>query len=145
MNDFPSIRWWPVVACGLMLAACSGGPPPRGEISQAQLAVQQAGTQSKASDYAPLQLQKAREKLDKAQQAVDDDEYEMARRYAEEALVDAQLAQAKAEAASTEQAARDMQASIETLRQEVQRGIDARNATDNASGPGGQNGTGGAP
>jgi hypothetical protein len=48
-------------------------------------------------------------------------EYEQARRLAENALANAQLAEAKAEAESTQQVADELRKSIEALRAEIQR------------------------
>jgi hypothetical protein len=82
--------------------------------------VQQAD-KSKASAYAPRELGLAREKFDRAKRAMDVEHYEEARRFAEQALVDAQLAETKAEADSAEQTARELRKAIESLRDEAQR------------------------
>jgi predicted Holliday junction resolvase-like endonuclease len=87
-------------------------------LSQAELAVQEAN-QSKAPEYASLDLHTAREQLASAKQALDKKEYEQSRRLAERALVHAQLAEAKAEAESTRRAAAELRKSIEALRQEA--------------------------
>jgi hypothetical protein len=49
------------------------------------------------------------------------EEYTRARRLAEEALVDAQLAEAKADSEEARRAANDLRQSLETLRREAQR------------------------
>ncbi|HXH12941.1 MAG TPA: DUF4398 domain-containing protein [Alphaproteobacteria bacterium] len=109
-------------ACGLV--GCAGNPPIE-TLSQADMAVQQA-TKATASQYAPLELQTAREQLDKAKLAMDDEEYEEARRLADQALVNAQLAEAKAGAEKSRQAAAELRRSIETLRAELQRSSTGR-------------------
>jgi hypothetical protein len=63
----------------------------------------------------------AREKLLAAQKAMDDDDYEEARRLAEQATVDAQLAQAKASSAETQQQAAELRKTIDALREEAVR------------------------
>lgn len=101
-------------------SACSSTNPPTGAVSQAELAVRQAG-QSKASQYAPTELSNARDKLDRAKRAMDAERYVEARRLAEQALADAQLAEARAEAEQQRRAASEMRRSIETLREEATR------------------------
>jgi hypothetical protein len=81
--------------------------------------VQQA-SQSKAPEYAPLDLHLAREQLDSAKRALNTGAYERARRLTEQALVHAQLAEAKAEAESTHRAAVELAKSIEALRRELE-------------------------
>lgn len=100
------------------LAACSSPQPPKSALSQAELAVQDANG-SEASQFAALELQKARDKLQQAHEAMDKKHYKQARRLAEEATVNAQLAQAKAQSQSAQNAAQQLQQSIDTLRQEV--------------------------
>jgi hypothetical protein len=84
------------------------------------LAIQDA-TKSKASQYAPLELRMARDKFDKAQRAMNNKEYIHARRLAEEALVDAELAEAKASSEDARRTANELQQSLETLRREAER------------------------
>jgi hypothetical protein len=108
----------------LGMAGCAGNPP-LATLSQAELAVQQADKQT-ASQYAPLELKTAREELERAKRAVDDEEYDEARRLADQALVDAQLAEAKAGAEKARQAAAELQKSIQTLRAELQRSSPGR-------------------
>jgi len=107
-----------LISSALGISGCSAGRPPTGALSQAELAVQQA-SQSKAPEYAPLDLHLAREQLDSAKRALGKKEYEQARRLAEQALVHAQLAEAKAEAESTRRTAAELARSIEALRREV--------------------------
>jgi hypothetical protein len=104
----------------LGLGGCSSGKAPTATLSKAELAVDQAN-QSEASEYASLELQMAREHLANAKQAMQQENYEQARRLAEKALVNAQLAETKAEAASARQAAEELRKSIESLRREVER------------------------
>jgi hypothetical protein len=89
------------------------------------LAVQQAD-QSTASVYAPLELQTARDQLREAKRAMAAEEYEAARRFADQALVNAQLAEAKGGAGKARTAAEELRKSIETLRGELERVSTAR-------------------
>ena len=68
----------------------------------------------------------ARKELESAQQAMREKEYTTARRLAERALVNAQLAAAKAETEQTRQAAAALQRSIESLRQEAESPVSRR-------------------
>jgi hypothetical protein len=110
----------PFVFTILSLAGCSTVPPPKDSIAAADLAVREAN-KSKAPQYSPLELRKAMDKLDEAKRAMDKEEYIRARRLAEEALVDAQLAEAKAASEDARRAANDVRQSLETLRREAER------------------------
>jgi len=102
------------------LSGCAGKPPAAtvSQVSQADLAVQQA-SKSKAPDYASVELYTAREQLAGAQEAMHRKDYTQARRWAERALVNAQLAETKAEAEQTRRAAAELRQSIEALRREA--------------------------
>jgi hypothetical protein len=115
----------PLLFGGLVMSGCSGLKPPLGTLSQAELAVQQAD-QSTASVYAPLELQTARDQLREAKRAMAAEEYEAARRFADQALVNAQLAEAKGGAGKARTAAEELRKSIETLRGELERVSTAR-------------------
>ncbi|HEY7316028.1 MAG TPA: DUF4398 domain-containing protein [Candidatus Binatia bacterium] len=103
-----------------VLAGCSTISPPKGDLAAADLAVQQAN-KSKAPQYSPLELRKAMDKLDEAKRAMSKEEYLKARDLAEEALVDAQLAEAKADSEDAKRTASDLRQSLETLRREAER------------------------
>lgn len=123
MNKLALLWLWVgalVVCATLAMSGCSAGRPPTETLSQADLAIQQAD-KSTASQHAPLELQTARERLAKATRAMDEKEYDVARRLAGQALVDAQLAEAKAQAEKARQAAVELRKSIETLRTELER------------------------
>jgi hypothetical protein len=104
------------------LSSCAGKPPAAtvAQVSQAELAVQQA-SKSKAPEYASVELYTAREQLAGAQEALQKKEYTQARRWAERALVNAQLAETKAESEQTRRAAAELRQSIEALRHEAEK------------------------
>ena len=112
----------PLIGGALALGGCSAARPPTIEMAQADMAVRQA-SDSKAPDYAPTELRVAQEKLLGAQQAVSADEYERARRLAEQAAVDAQLAQAKGEAGDAQHNAAELRRTIDALRSEAVRPV----------------------
>lgn len=111
-----------LAATALFVAGCASNdvPPPRAELARAELAVEQAVT-GEATEYAPLALREAREKLTGARDAVDDKDYRRAERLAKEAQVSAQLALSEAQAGRAQLLAKQNLQSIETLRQEIQR------------------------
>lgn len=119
-----ALRQWAgvLLACGIIgiSGGCASTPPPRETIGQAELAVTEAG-QGKAPQYAAPELSKARSKLDEAKRAMDAERYIEARRLAEQALVDAQLAAAKAQAEEQRQTLQELRKSIEALQEEAVR------------------------
>jgi hypothetical protein len=110
----------PFVLAALSVAGCSTVSPPKDSVAAADLAVKEAN-KSKAPQYSPLELRKAMDKLDEAKRAMTKKEYVQARRLAEEALVDAQLAEAKAASEDARRTASDVRQSLETLRREAER------------------------
>lgn len=110
-----------IPALTLLLGACgTTHQPPLAKIAAAELAIRQA-EESNARDHAALELRYARDKLQSAKTAVesgDDDRFPLAEQQADAALADARLAEAKARAARAEKIERDMQKSLEALRQE---------------------------
>lgn len=111
-----------IIGAGLVvvLAACASGPAPEAELAAAELAVNQA-EQANAPAQAPGPYQLARDKLERARDAVEDGENFEARRLAEQALADAQLAEAEARSTVARQNAAELRAAIETLQDEIAR------------------------
>lgn len=92
------------LAASLGLAACAGTPPPIGQLGAAEQAIAGA-EQAGALQHAPVELQRARDKLAAADDAVRNEENDAARRLAEEARADAELAAARAQSATAAEAA----------------------------------------
>jgi hypothetical protein len=114
------------LAVGAVAAAgCAGkrGPTPR--VETAAVAIRGA-ERSGGAQYAPLELRLAREKLDKARRALDDDKHDEAWRLSEEALADAQLAEAKANSEKARRNAEEVRQSIQALRSEATRPLEER-------------------
>lgn len=101
---------------------CSTPRKPAQEIEKAELAIETADA-SPTPDVASLELRLAREKVEGAKKALADDEYDLARQLAEQAQVDAQLAEAKAESAAARESAVELEQTINTLRDEAERGV----------------------
>ena len=123
MRKSTVVQWWiagPLLSGALGISACATAQPPVASLSRAELAVRQA-SESNASQYAPMELQSARERLDEARLALDAREYERAHRLADQALADASLAEARSETESMRQTARDLRLSSGELRDEAAR------------------------
>jgi hypothetical protein len=78
-------------------------------------------TQAGSNQFAPLQLNSAVEKLASAEKAMQSKNYELARRLAEEAQVEAELALAITGSAKAQLAADAIHENSRVLRQEIER------------------------
>lgn len=103
-----------------VMACASTGPAPLDLISRVEMVIQGARS-SQAETYAPLPLKLAEEKLAEAKAAMDEDDYDRARRAAEAALADAELAQSRAKAEKTKRLSEDMEKSVRSLHEEIER------------------------
>ncbi len=102
-----------------LLAGCgSSKQPPTEKMATAESYINTA-RETEARDL--VELRRAEDKLSQAKAAVAEEEYEVAERLAEQALIDARLAEAKAESNAARQATEDLRDSIDTLRREVNR------------------------
>ena len=102
------------------LASCASVPPPTDWIREAELATAEAD-HAEAQVYAPLELRLAREKLASAKQANADGDRIQARRFAEAALVDAELATLKSQTAKRKRGVAELEATVEALGGELER------------------------
>lgn len=110
------------VACAL---ACSTPRRPYQAVEQADAAVRRADIGGEAAQHAPLELRLAREKLDEAREKLQDEQYTDARRLAEKALADVELAEARAQSQVARDTARDMREALQTIQTEAVRGVEA--------------------
>ena len=109
------------VAMGIMLmVGCAAKVAPVENISSAEMAIKEAES-SNAGVNAPLELKLATEKLSQAKAAMQKEEFEEARRLADEALLDAKLAEGKSRSEKAKKATQELRDSIQTLRQEIER------------------------
>ncbi len=105
----------------LALGACaSQKTPATADVAVSRAAVENA-TSAGAADLAPAEMQSARDKLMRANQALAAKDYGVARDLANQASVDAKLAQSKANSAKASNAADELQQSIRVLREELDR------------------------
>jgi len=123
MSFLPQLPQWfkfPIVCGVLAVTGCSAARPPEAAVGQAELAVRQAA-ESKAPVYAPSEFRIAQEKSLGAQRAMSEEEYDYARRLAEQAVVDAQLAQARAGAAEAQKNVEEVRKTMNALQSEASR------------------------
>ena len=99
------------------LAACASGPVPLEQLAVAKESVQRA-EQAGATELAPVELSTARDKLQRAEQAGANHQGQTATMLADQANVDAQLAEATAREHKSHKAEMELQASLQALRQE---------------------------
>lgn len=106
---------------GLLLTACAGNPPTE------QFAVTESAVRSAVSaggpEYAAVEMRAAQEKWKEAELAMQKENYEQARKLAEQAEWDACVAERKAEAAKAQKAVEDAQQGIRELREEGMRNV----------------------
>src|SRR5580693_8158826 len=108
------------VAVAVGLAACASTPIPNEKIAVAKASVARA-EQSGAPELAPVEMAAARDKLARAEKAAADRNAEPATQLAEQANVDAELAEATARQQRSHKAALEFDASMQALRSESMR------------------------
>jgi hypothetical protein len=105
----------------LALGACaSAGPPPVAAMTTARASVAQAESAG-ALQAAPVEMLAAREKLAKAEASVRAEKFADARRMAEQATADAELAERKSRAVKAGKAAEELARGNAALEQELAR------------------------
>lgn len=93
---------------------------PTSALAEAQKATAQA-EQVGGREYAPLELRNASKKLEEARAAIRKKDHKKATQLVEQALVDAELAEMKSLSAKAQAAVTELQESIRTLRDEINR------------------------
>jgi hypothetical protein len=120
MNSHRHLAYAGVAALAIALAACATLPPPTEHIAATRAAIQSAEVAG-AAQASTVELAQARDKRTAAQLAVSANDNERARRLADEALVDAQLAQAKAATARAREGLAQAEAALRAMREETTR------------------------
>lgn len=104
------------------LAACSSAPELSEErVTRSETIVQEAEQTVGGSESGAVELQKAKEKLAAAREALDAERPVEAERLGLQAQLHAELAIARTQSAAARHAADEMLASVETLRKEAER------------------------
>jgi hypothetical protein len=106
---------WCVTAFGIV--ACAATPLTAERLALAEQSIQRAEA-AEAADFARMELSAARSKYAAAQAAADKRDAELATMLAEQADVDAQLAEHTARAKRSEELAGEMDAQMRDLREE---------------------------
>jgi septal ring factor EnvC (AmiA/AmiB activator) len=110
--------FWCAIAFGIV--ACASSPPPVEKLAVAKSSIERA-EQAQAAQFAQIELNSARNKYAAAQAAADKHDAEVAARLADQADIDAQLAESTARAKQQEQLVTEMDASLRDLRNETLR------------------------
>ena len=109
------------LAAGLAaLSGCASTPAPTEQLAVAEAAVQRANTTA-TSESSAIELKVATNKLAAARQAMASKDYELARRLAEQAEVDADVAALRAQSARSRQAAQESKDASRVLSEEINR------------------------
>jgi hypothetical protein len=119
-KSFWSLRCLPsvVILSIFQIAGCNTANPPSDSITRAETGLRTA-IEARADELAPMDLQRAREKFEASKKAAAAGNNEEARRLAEAAQAEAELAEAKADAEIMRWAAAGLRRSIDALRQEM--------------------------
>jgi len=109
------------VAAAIFMAGCaSTTPAPTEQMAVSKAAVSNASSAG-GNEFAPLQFKSAMEKMDGAERAMGEKNYVRAKQLAEQAQVDAKLAEAAARSAKAQKAADAVKEDNRVLRQEIDR------------------------
>lgn len=117
------------------IVACASAPMPVDKLAVAKSSIERA-EQAQAAQFAQVELASARNKFTAAQAAAEKRDGEVAARLADQAEVDAQLAESTARAKQQEQLVTEMEASLRDLRNETLRNGTTGNGTTGGSGAG---------
>jgi hypothetical protein len=121
MNSNYSHRWATgAIACVLVLAGCASTPAPTEQMAVSRSAVANA-VSAGGTEHAAVEMKSAQDKMDRANRAMGKEDYDEARRLAEQAQADARLAEKKAHSAKAEKAAAVTQEDTRVLREEMNR------------------------
>ncbi len=109
-----------LLAVALWLSGCASTPPPTAQLAVATSAIAHAAAAG-AADTAPVEMGMAREKLGRANAALAAKDNDTALAMAQQAALDAQLAEARGEAARSRKAADALGEAGRALREEMSR------------------------
>ena len=109
-----------VAGGALALAGCSGNPPTT-QLAVATQALNAAETAG-ATEFAPVEMQAARQKMNAAEKADFEKDYKKAKELAEQAEWDARVAERKARAEKVQRSVQDAERGVQELRNEGLRG-----------------------
>jgi len=108
------------VISAIFIAGCASIPAPTEQMAVSKAAVNNA-LSAGSNEFAPVQLKSAMEKMDAAERAMTERNYELARQLAEQAQIDAKLAGTMARSSKAQKAADALQEGSRVLRKEIDR------------------------
>lgn len=108
------------IVAAAVLTGCATRPAPTQEIATATASIEAARTAG-AGETATVELNRAVDKLERARALSRDGQQVEARRLAEDANADAQVARAKAGAVSSQRGLVELRASVQSLRNDMAR------------------------
>ena len=103
------------------LAACASSPAPTEQMAVTRTTVNRVAAAPAVATSAPVDLQRAQQKLIQAEKALADGDHKNARRLAAEAEVDARVAETRTDAARNATNLAQVQDSIRALQEEINR------------------------
>jgi hypothetical protein len=109
-----------IAVIAIMIAGCASNPAPMEQLAVSKAAVTNAARNG-GNEYAPIELKSATEKMDAAERAMDEEDYALAKQLAEEAQVDAKLAETKTDLAKVQKSVDEAQESNRVLLEEIKR------------------------
>jgi len=118
----------------LLLMGCASEPRPAEDLARAKSLVQQAEA-GNVQRYAAAELNQARDKLQEAVRADTEEDFPIARKRANQAAADAELASALARSREVEHSVGEQQKSLDVLRQEISSGAALPKADDSGDRP----------
>jgi uncharacterized lipoprotein YmbA len=111
-----------LLAGAVWLSGCASTPPPTAQLAVAASAIAHA-TAAGAAEAAPVEMGQARDKLTRANTALAAKDNDTALALAQQAALDAQLAEAKGEAARSRKASDALGEAGQALREEMSRKV----------------------
>jgi len=112
------VRPFVVMLASALMAACATTPPDPSMLNGARKAIELAES-ADAAEYAPIDLRLARERLQAAENALEDDKPQEARRLGERAELEAQLALVRTQAALARAELQDKQEELDQIRSDL--------------------------
>jgi len=109
-----------IAAASLAVAGCASVPAPTEQMAVSKSAIANAASAG-GGEYASIEMRSAQDKMDRANAALAKEDFESARWLAEEAQVDAKLAEKRAQSAKARKAALVMNEDLRVLREEINR------------------------
>lgn len=118
-------KQWFTALCGTVIVVMAAGCSSMKTPATASVAVSTAAVDNASgaggAEYAPVEMNSAREKMGRANKAMAAKDYKLANDLAIQAQADAKLAQSKADSAKAQTAANALQDDIRVLREELDR------------------------